>query len=89
MLNWLARTDWVMVAGIAAIAISAVVVYGRWVYAAVRSVDAERAALPDGGLRRRALFARFTSRGQADFPNRLLSAMRSEFGGHAEKTAGT
>jgi 6-phosphogluconate dehydrogenase len=36
-----------------------------------------------------ALFARFTSRGQADFQNRLLSAMRSEFGGHAEKTAGT
>jgi 6-phosphogluconate dehydrogenase len=36
-----------------------------------------------------ALFARFTSRGQADFPNRLLSAMRSEFGGHAEKTDGT
>ncbi len=36
-----------------------------------------------------ALFARFTSRGQADFQNRLLSAMRSEFGGHAEKTAAT
>ena len=34
-----------------------------------------------------ALFARFTSRGQADFQNRLLSAMRSEFGGHAEKAA--
>jgi 6-phosphogluconate dehydrogenase len=32
-----------------------------------------------------ALFARFTSRGQADFQNRLLSAMRSEFGGHAER----
>ena len=36
-----------------------------------------------------ALFARFSSRGQADFGNRLLSAMRSEFGGHAEKAAGT
>ncbi len=36
-----------------------------------------------------ALFARFTSRGQADFQNRLLSAMRSEFGGHAEKPAST
>jgi len=34
-----------------------------------------------------ALFARFTSRGEADFQNRLLSAMRAEFGGHAEKTA--
>jgi 6-phosphogluconate dehydrogenase len=32
-----------------------------------------------------ALFARFTSRGEADFQNRLLSAMRAEFGGHAEK----
>ncbi len=31
-----------------------------------------------------ALFARFASRGQADFQNRLLSAMRSQFGGHAE-----
>jgi 6-phosphogluconate dehydrogenase len=36
-----------------------------------------------------ALFARFTSRGQADFQNKLLSAMRSEFGGHSEETAGT
>ena len=34
-----------------------------------------------------ALFSRFTSRGEADFQNRLLSAMRAEFGGHAEKTA--
>ena len=32
-----------------------------------------------------ALFARFTSRGQADFADRLLSAMRKEFGGHDEK----
>ena len=30
------------------------------------------------------LFSRFTSRGAADFQNRLLSAMRSEFGGHVE-----
>jgi 6-phosphogluconate dehydrogenase (decarboxylating) len=36
-----------------------------------------------------ALFSRFTSRGEADFQNRLLSAMRAEFGGHAEKPAGT
>jgi 6-phosphogluconate dehydrogenase len=34
-----------------------------------------------------ALFARFTSRGEADFQNRVLSAMRSEFGGHVEKPA--
>jgi 6-phosphogluconate dehydrogenase len=31
-----------------------------------------------------ALFARFNSRGQADFQNRLLSALRYEFGGHVE-----
>jgi 6-phosphogluconate dehydrogenase len=36
-----------------------------------------------------ALFSRFTSRGEADFQNRLLSAMRAEFGGHAEKPAST
>lgn len=35
-----------------------------------------------------ALYARFTSRGQADFANQLLSAMRHEFGGHIEKTSG-
>lgn len=34
-----------------------------------------------------ALFARFTSRGEADFSNKVLSAMRSEFGGHAETPA--
>jgi 6-phosphogluconate dehydrogenase len=32
-----------------------------------------------------ALYARFTSRGQADFGDKLLSAMRKEFGGHDEK----
>jgi 6-phosphogluconate dehydrogenase len=32
-----------------------------------------------------ALFARFSSRGEADFQNRLLSAMRFEFGGHVEQ----
>ena len=31
-----------------------------------------------------ALFERFSSRGEADFANRLLSAMRYEFGGHLE-----
>ena len=36
-----------------------------------------------------ALFERFSSRGQADFQNRMLSAMRYEFGGHLEKPAGT
>jgi len=33
-----------------------------------------------------ALFERFESRGEADFANRILSAMRKQFGGHAEKT---
>jgi 6-phosphogluconate dehydrogenase len=33
-----------------------------------------------------ALFDRFASRGEAEFGNRVLSAMRKEFGGHAEKT---
>ena len=32
-----------------------------------------------------ALFGRFSSRGEADFGNRVLSAMRQQFGGHAEK----
>ena len=34
-----------------------------------------------------ALFERFSSRGQADFQDRVLSAMRFEFGGHLEKKA--
>jgi 6-phosphogluconate dehydrogenase len=34
-----------------------------------------------------ALYERFSSRGDADFANRVLSAMRHEFGGHAEKAA--
>ncbi|HEX9045159.1 MAG TPA: hypothetical protein VF802_09045, partial [Candidatus Limnocylindrales bacterium] len=32
-----------------------------------------------------ALYARFSSRGEADFANRVLSAMRWGFGGHVEK----
>ena len=34
-----------------------------------------------------ALFARFTSRGEDEPANRLLSAMRAQFGGHAERLA--
>lgn len=33
-----------------------------------------------------ALFARFSSRGEDEFANKMLSAMRYEFGGHHEKT---
>jgi 6-phosphogluconate dehydrogenase len=32
-----------------------------------------------------ALYERFSSRGEADFANKLLSAMRYQFGGHVEK----
>jgi 6-phosphogluconate dehydrogenase len=35
-----------------------------------------------------ALYERFASRGQADFANKLMSAMRFEFGGHVEKKDG-
>ena len=34
-----------------------------------------------------ALFARFSSRGEAEFQNKVLSAMRYQFGGHHEKPA--
>jgi 6-phosphogluconate dehydrogenase len=34
-----------------------------------------------------ALYERFTSRGEADFQDKLLSAMRFQFGGHVEKAA--
>src|SRR2546423_2116982 len=51
---------------------------GRWTVQA--AVDA---AVPVPVLSA-ALFARFSSRGEDDFANRVLSAMRREFGGHAE-----
>jgi 6-phosphogluconate dehydrogenase len=35
-----------------------------------------------------ALFERFSSRGEADFADKLLSALRYEFGGHKEKKGG-
>jgi len=34
-----------------------------------------------------ALYARFSSRGQAGFADQILSAMRYQFGGHTEKKA--
>ncbi len=36
-----------------------------------------------------ALYERFASRGDADFQNKLLSALRFQFGGHVEKPAAT
>jgi 6-phosphogluconate dehydrogenase len=53
---------------------------GRWTV---------RAAVDEGvpaGVLTTALYDRFTSRGEADFANRILSAMRKEFGGHVEIT---
>jgi 6-phosphogluconate dehydrogenase len=35
-----------------------------------------------------ALYERFSSRGEADFADRILSAMRKQFGGHDEKAGG-
>src|SRR4051812_9383904 len=35
-----------------------------------------------------ALYQRFSSRGEADFADKLLSAMRFQFGGHVEKSTG-
>jgi 6-phosphogluconate dehydrogenase len=35
-----------------------------------------------------ALYQRFSSRGEADYQDKLLSAMRYQFGGHLEKAAG-
>jgi 6-phosphogluconate dehydrogenase len=52
---------------------------GRWTVA-----TAIEAGVPADVLSA-ALFARFSSRGADDFQNRLLSAMRFEFGGHVEK----
>lgn len=52
---------------------------GRWT-----SIAATESGVPTPVLTT-AVFERFNSRGEADFANRLLSAMRAEFGGHAEK----
>jgi 6-phosphogluconate dehydrogenase len=55
---------------------------GRWTIKA--SIDE---AVPSPVLTN-ALYERFSSRGEADFADKLLSAMRYEFGGHLEKPAG-
>jgi len=52
---------------------------GRWTLGAAIDVGAPAPVLSA------ALFERFSSRGEADFQNRVLSAMRWRFGGHAEK----
>ncbi len=52
---------------------------GRWTLAA--AIDE---SVPANVLSA-ALFSRFSSRGEAEFGDKLLSAMRKQFGGHAEK----
>ena len=52
---------------------------GRWTLAAANELSVPAPILAS------ALFSRFASRGEADFQNRLLSALRQQFGGHAEK----
>jgi 6-phosphogluconate dehydrogenase len=54
---------------------------GRWT-----SIAAIEAGVPAPVLTT-ALYSRFSSRGLDDFENRLLSAMRKQFGGHDEKKA--
>jgi len=55
---------------------------GRWTVLAAVEEGVPASALTT------ALYERFGSRGEADFANKLLSAMRQEFGGHAERPAG-
>ncbi len=54
---------------------------GRWT---VQAAIDEAVPVP---VMSAALYARFSSRGDADFANRVQSAMRHEFGGHLEKPA--
>ncbi len=52
---------------------------GRWTIAAAIDESVPTPVLSA------ALYERFSSRGEADFANRVLSAMRQEFGGHVER----
>src|SRR4029453_12374828 len=54
---------------------------GRWT---IRAAIDEAVPTP---VLSSALFERFSSRGEADFADKLLSAMRYEFGGHLEKVS--
>jgi 6-phosphogluconate dehydrogenase len=55
---------------------------GRWTILAAIESSAPSPVLTA------ALYERFSSRGEADFADKLLSAMRFQFGGHLEKKAG-
>ena len=50
-----------------------------------RSLFVGAAALAAAPILSAALYERFSSRGDADFANKVLSAMRHGFGGHVEK----
>ena len=52
---------------------------GRWTSIAAIDVSAPAPVLTT------ALYSRFASRGEADFGDKVLSAMRFGFGGHLEK----
>jgi 6-phosphogluconate dehydrogenase len=54
---------------------------GRWT---IRAAIDEAVPVP---VLTTALYERFSSRGEADFQDKLLSAMRFQFGGHLEKSA--
>jgi 6-phosphogluconate dehydrogenase len=54
---------------------------GRWT---IRAAIDEAVPVP---VLSSALYERFSSRGEADFADKLLSAMRFEFGGHHEKSS--
>ena len=54
---------------------------GRWTVEAAIEVGVPAPVLSA------ALYARFESRGHAEFANKLLSAMRLGFGGHVERGA--
>ena len=54
---------------------------GRWTALAAIETGTPASVLTE------ALYERFTSRGEAEFANRILSAQRNEFGGHDEKPA--
>ena len=55
---------------------------GRWTIVAAIESTAPAPVLTT------ALYERFASRGESDFANKLLSAMRFQFGGHVEKKSG-
>ena len=55
---------------------------GRWT---IKAAIDEAAPAP---VLSSALFERFSSRGEADFADKLLSAMRYQFGGHVERSIG-